>query len=321
MDKTVQAMKKVAFVFPGQGSQAVGMSRSFYDSSAASREAFEEANTVLGYDIKDIAFSGPKETLDLTENTQPSLLVASIAALRALKERVDFTPAYYAGHSLGEYTALVAAGTLSFRDAVRIVHLRGKFMQESVPEGAGKMCAIIGLDIDSVKVVCDSASIGSSVVVPANINSPEQVVISGHAAAVDIAAGLAKERGAKMVIPLKVSAPSHSPLMEDAARKLSDELKKVKLNGFLAPVITNVEASPCEDASRAVELLAKQLTSPVRWVDTIRRMKKEGVTHIIEIGPGKVLTGLVKRIDKEIAALSLSEAADLENVFGALRGL
>lgn len=314
-------MKKVAFVFPGQGSQAVGMSRSFYDSSAAAREAFEEANTVLGYDIKGIAFSGPKETLDLTENTQPSLLVASVAALRALKERIDFTPAYYAGHSLGEYTALVAAGTLSFRDAVKIVRLRGKFMQESVPEGVGKMCAIIGLDIDSVKVVCDSASIGTSVVVPANINGPEQVVISGHAAAVDIAAGLAKERGARMVIPLKVSAPSHSPLMEGAARKLYDELKKVKLNGFLAPVITNVDAAPCEDASRTLEMLTRQITSPVRWVDTIRRMKKEGVTHIIEIGPGKVLTGLVKRIDKEMATLNLSEAVDLEDVFGAIHGL
>lgn len=306
-------MGKTAFVFPGQGSQSVGMAKSFFDGFSEARRIFAEANDVLGFDIAAMSFSGPQEALDRTENTQPALLASSIAALRVLEAELGIIPSFLAGHSLGEYTALVASGALDFREAVRLVNLRGKFMQDSVPAGVGKMCAILGLDIESVQVICDSASIDAARVVPANINSPEQIVISGHAAAVDIAANLAKERGARRVIPLQVSAPSHSPLMERAAERLGAEIDKIQFGDLKTPVITNVEAEPAEKA-RLKELLCLQLTSPVRWVDVIRRMKADGVGTIIEIGPGKVLTGLIKRIEKEISTHNLNEAEDLEKL-------
>lgn len=312
-------MNRLAFVFPGQGSQCVGMGKTFFDVHPAARQTFEEANEVLGFDIKKLSFEGPQQDLDRTENTQPALLVASIAALRVLNEKAKLNPVCLAGHSLGEYTALVAAGVLDFREAVRLVHLRGKFMQESVAEGTGKMCAILGLDIDTVTTVCESASIDAATVVAANINSPEQIVISGHTAAVDIAANLAKERGAKRVIPLQVSAPSHSPLMEKAAERLYSELEKITFRDFNIPVLTNVEAEPVTDRNRVRELLTRQLTSPVRWVDIIRRMKRDNIDCILEIGPGKVLTGLIKRIEKDINCLNLNEAGELEKVLGALR--
>src|SRR3990172_4780071 len=243
-------MSKIAFVFPGQGSQSVGMAKSIFDSSEGARAAFAEASEALGMDVAKLSFEGPDSLLDRTEYTQPALLTSSIATLRALKEKTGFVPACLAGHSLGEYTALVAAGALGFRDAVKLVHLRGKYMQESVPPGVGKMCAIIGLSREDVQTICDSASIDTAQVVPANINSPEQIVISGHSAAVDIAANYAKERGAKRVIPLQVSAPSHSPLMEKAAKKLSDELENIDFRNPSPPVVTSVEAEPLIDASR-----------------------------------------------------------------------
>ena len=298
-------MKKTAFVFPGQGSQSVGMARGFFNEFDVAKKTFEEANSVLGFDIAGLSFDGPAELLDRTENTQPALLTASVAMLRVLRERSSVVPAFYAGHSLGEYTALVAAGAMDFDAAVRLVNRRGVFMQEGVPQGVGKMCAILGLDIDAVSLICESASIDAARVVPANINSPEQIVISGHAAAVDIAAGYAKDRGAKRVIPLQVSAPSHSPLMEGAVRRLAAVLENVEVRPFAVPVVTNVEATPTTDASRRKGLLVAQLTSPVRWVEVIGRMKKEGVTDIVEIGPGKVLTGLIKRIDREINTYNL----------------
>lgn len=312
-------MSKVAIVFPGQGSQYVCMGKTFHDDFEVARRTYEEANEALGYDIARLSFVGPQEGLDRTENTQPALLTAGIAAYRALSEKVKITPLYFSGHSLGEYTALVAAGVIEFKDAVRLVHLRGKYMQESVPEGVGKMCAVLGLDLADVTTICDTASIDAARVVPANINTPEQIVISGHAAAVDLAANLARERGAKKVVFLSVSAPSHSPLMERAAERLDAELKKVKFGRFSAPVLTNVEAEPTTDPSRVRELLKLQLTSPVRWVDIIQRMKRDGVTRIIEVGPGKVLTGLVKRIDKEITSVSLNETGDMEKVLEALK--
>jgi len=312
-------MSDIAIVFPGQGSQFVCMGKTFYDDFDAARKTYEEANDALGYDIARLSFEGPQSGLDRTENTQPALLTAGIAAYRALGARVQLNPRYFAGHSLGEYTALVAAGVIEFRDAVRLVRLRGKFMQESVPEGVGKMCAILGLGLEAVTSICDSASLDAARVVPANINTSEQIVISGHAAAVDIAAGLAKERGAKRVVPLPVSAPSHSPLMENAASKLDSELGRIRFSSFTAPVVTNVEAEPLTDPSRVRELLKLQLTSPVRWVDIIKRMRADGVGTVIEVGPGKVLTGLVKRIDKEINALSLSESGDMDGVLEALK--
>lgn len=305
---------KIAFVFPGQGSQAVGMGKSFHDSFESAKALYEEANALLGYDLRKLSFEGPKEELDKTENTQPALLVASLAGLKALKEKIDISPACLAGHSLGEYTALVAAGSIDFRDAVKLVHMRGLFMQESVPAGTGKMCAIIGLDLENVKTVCESASMDAAQVVPANINSPEQIVISGHTAAVDIAASYAKERGAKMVVPLQVSAPSHSPLMEKAAEKLDSELVHIGFRRPEVPVLTNVGALPYKDAGEIRGLLKAQLTSPVRWVDIIRRMRHDGIDTIIEIGPGKVLTGLVKRIDKEIKTYNLGEAGDIDKL-------
>lgn len=313
-------MNKLAIVFPGQGSQYVGMGKGFYDEFACAKKVFEEASSALGFDISSLCFNGPAVDLDRTENTQPALLTASFAAIKALGEKTGLKPDLMAGHSLGEYTAIVAAGAMPFADAVRLVHLRGRFMQEAVPQGTGKMAAILGLDADEVANICAAASVEGSVAVPANINSPAQIVISGHAAAIERAEALAKERGAKRVIPLQVSAPSHSPLMEDAARRLSDELKKIAFKPLSAPVITNVEARPVTDASVLAGLLTRQLTSPVRWVEIIKRMKKEGVTRIIEAGPGRVLTGLIKRIEPDIETFNLDGPADLEKLLDAVKG-
>ncbi len=310
-------MKKIAFVFPGQGSQCIGMGKSFYDRSKAARLAYEEANDSLGYDIRRLSFAGPQEELDRTEYAQPALLTASIAAMRVLRENTDIRPSCLAGHSLGEYTALVVSGALAFGETVKLVNQRGKFMQESVPEGVGKMCAVLGLSVDDVFEVCRRASGDDGVVVPANINSPEQIVISGHSAAVERAALIAKERGAKRVIPLQVSVPSHSPLMARAAELLRTELYKIAFKSMSVPVITNVEASEAAP-SRLKELLTLQLTSPVRWVDTIRSIKTGGVRDIFEIGPGKVLSGLTKRIEKEMNPHNVSEMCDIEKAMGAL---
>ena len=311
-------MLKTAFIFPGQGSQSVGMAKSFHDSFDIAKKSFDEASAVMGLDMAKLCFEGPEELLNRTEYTQPALLTASIASLRVLYEKTSFRPSFFAGHSLGEYTALVAAGSLDFKEAIRLVHLRGVFMQESVPAGVGKMCAIIGLSLPDVQVICDSASIDTAQVVPANINSPEQIVISGSAAAVDIAAGMAKDRGAKMVVPLQVSAPSHSPLMENAAERLASELDKITIKDPATPVYTNVEAEPVTSKARRKELLCLQLTNPVRWVDIVRQMKAAGAGTVVEVGPGKVLTGLVKRTEKDMNTLNLKDAADLEKVVGAL---
>lgn len=313
-------MKKTAFVFPGQGSQYVGMGRSFYDGFEAARSAFDEASSAVGLDMARLCFEGPAEALDRTENTQPALLTASIAALRVLREKAEIHPVFMAGHSLGEYTALVAAGAISFKEAVKLVKLRGQFMQQSVPAGTGKMCAILGLDIEAVEAICDSASINTAVVVPANINSPAQIVISGHAAAVDIAAGLAKERGAKRVVELQVSAPSHSPLMISAAERLAAELTGTILCVPEVPVLTNVEVQSAGHPDAIREILIRQLTSPVQWVGIVQKMKKEGVECIVEIGPNKVLTGLNKRIEKDIDSVSFDNAQDLDKVLEAVAG-
>jgi len=313
-------MKKYALIFPGQGSQYVGMGKSFFEGFASARETFEEASAALGCNIKKLVFEGPGEDLDMTENTQPALLTVSIAALRVLGERLDFTPEFYAGHSLGEYTALVAAGAVKFSDAVRLVRLRGRFMQEAVPASSGKMCAILGLDIKKVTEVCERSTGADGVVVPANINSPVQVVISGERAAVDRAAELAGVEGARRVVPLSVSAPSHSPLMAGAAGRLAEALEKTAFKDALVPVITNADAVPVQDAASIKKLLTKQLTSPVLWVDVVRKMKAGGVGTIVEIGPGKVLTGLVRRIDRDISTANLDTASDLDGAVELVSG-
>ncbi|MFQ5480787.1 MAG: ACP S-malonyltransferase [Thermodesulfobacteriota bacterium] len=303
-------MNTFAYVFPGQGSQYVGMGKSFYESNAAAKATFDEASAALGYDISRVVFEGPAEDLNRTDITQPALLTTSIAAYRVLKESLDISPAYLAGHSLGEYTALVASGALDFSAAVSLVAKRGRLMMEA--GGAGGMCAIIGLYSKDVAALCEEISTESAVVVPANINSPLQVVISGEAGAVQRAAAEAKARGAKMVIPLKVSVPSHSPLMSGAAEKFAVELKNITLGKLAIPVISNVEAEPYSSMAEVRWLLERQLTSSVRWVDTIVKMKEKGVRRILEIGPKKVLTGLIKRIDGEIQAFNLDEISGLD---------
>ncbi len=303
-------MSDFAFVFPGQGSQYVGMGKSFYYASSLAVATFDEASEALGYDLPRVLFEGPAEDLNRTDITQPALLAVSIAALRVLRESFDASPAFYAGHSLGEYTALVAAGALDFSEAVSLVEKRGQVMRGA--GGSGGMCAVIGLAPDAIAEICARVSDGASVVVPANINSPLQVVVSGEAEAVKRAATEAKAGGAKMVIPLRVSVASHSPLMAEAAGKFAAVLKEVTFRGFEVPVISNVEAEPISGPGDAAGLLERQLTSPVRWVDTIRKMKEKGVGRILEIGPKKVLTGLIKRIDGDIEAFNLDDADGLE---------
>ncbi|MBI5048098.1 MAG: ACP S-malonyltransferase [Deltaproteobacteria bacterium] len=303
---------QIAFIFPGQGSQCLGMAKEFYDRYADAKKIFREASDTLHLDMAKLCFQGPIEELNRTQNTQPALLTASVAALKCLEQEVSIKPKLLAGHSLGEYTALVASGALDFKDAVRLVNMRGRFMQDAVPQGIGAMAAILGLTREIVEGICRETSTEKSIVVPANFNTPEQTVISGHKEAVERASNLAKDRKAKRVIPLPVSVPSHSPLMKPAAEKLAKELNGIKVKPLNTPVITNVEAEPLLEETRVKELLEKQLYSPVRWVESIKRMRQEGVEAIIEIGPGRVLTGLVKRIDSSIKTINIEKPEDLK---------
>jgi [acyl-carrier-protein] S-malonyltransferase len=294
------------------------MGRGFYWYGDECRKTLDEADSLLGFSLTKIMFDGPIEALNQTSNTQPALLASSVAALRALRSETHMAPAYYAGHSLGEYTALVAAGALTFVDALRLVRLRGIFMQEAVPEGKGTMSAVLGLQVPAITEACASVSTPGSEVVAANINSPGQVVISGEASAVERAGKALVERGAKKVIPLSVSVPSHSPLMATAAERLSAELAKVKFSALGAPVVTNVEARPVTAPEMVPELLKKQLTNPVRWVESIEFMIANGVGVFIEVGPSKVLTSLIKRINKDAVTFNVSEPADIAAVKGGL---
>ena len=287
------------------------MGKSLCDAYPVAAGVFKEASEVLGINMTSLCFNGPEAELNRTENTQPAILTASVAALRVLDSEYKISPSFVAGHSLGEYTALVCAGVLSFKDAVRVVRLRGRFMQESAPEGAGKMSAILGLTPEVVQGICKESSTENEPVVAANINSPEQVVISGEAKAIERAGKLASEKGAKRVLPLPVSVPSHSPLMKPAAERLDAELSKISFNEFSFPLISNVEAAPSSDILKVRNLLKRQLTGPVKWVDIIKRMRSEGVEATIEIGPGKVLSGLVKRIEKDIQTLNFGSPEDL----------
>lgn len=298
-----------AFVFPGQGSQSVGMGRALAEAFPEARATFDEADAALGWGLSDLIFDGPVERLTLTENTQPAILTVSVAAWRVLDAR-GFRPDVVAGHSLGEYSAHVAAGTLTFADAVRLVHHRGQYMQEAVPVGHGAMAAILGLDEDGVRAACDEAAQGE-VVSPANLNAPGQIVIAGTAAAVARAGELAKARGAKRVIPLQVSAPFHCALMAPAETRLGPELQSVLAHDPRVPVVANVDAEPKRDAASAIAALIRQVSSPVRWDATVRRLASDGVTAYVEVGPGTVLSGLIKKAARDAAVLNLDQPAGL----------
>ena len=302
-----------AFLFPGQGSQFSGMGKDLADNFASAKLVFEEACDALGFDIAALCFSGSEDELKLTANTQPAILTTSIAALRVLQEETDLQPAYAAGHSLGEYSALVSVGALSLVDAVRTVRLRGTFMQEAVPVGIGAMAAIMGIEAPELEQLCHDAAEGE-VVSPANFNSPGQIVIAGHATAVERAITLAKERGAKRALPLPVSAPFHSALMQPAAKRLEETLQAVVVNAFSCPVVGNVEAAPYQDADRVKPLLVDQVCAPVRWDESVLKMKELGVTNYVEIGPGKVLSGLAKRIAKGSTVQNISDVDSLKKL-------
>jgi [acyl-carrier-protein] S-malonyltransferase len=303
----------LALLFPGQGSQEVGMGRDVHQASGAARQVFEAADQALGFSLSRLCFEGPEAELRRTENQQPAILTTSIALLRALEERVPVTPDFVAGHSLGEYSALVAAGALELADAVALVHARGRFMQEAVPEGRGAMAAVMGLAPSEVAEACTAAAAATGQVVsPANYNSAKQTVVAGTQEAVARAGELAKERGAGRVVPLQVSAPFHCALMQPAADKLAAELARVRFRDPRVPVVTNVEAQPNTEAARLPELLERQVTAPVRFTESIAWLAEQGVDRVLELGPGHVLTGLVARIDRKIARAAASDAAELE---------
>ncbi|MDJ0849166.1 MAG: ACP S-malonyltransferase [Myxococcota bacterium] len=302
----------LTLLFPGQGSQEVGMGRDVFEASRAARAVYETADDALGFALSRLCFEGPEEDLRRTEIQQPAILTTSVALLRALEEQGPVEAAFVAGHSLGEYSALVASGSLSFDDAVRLVHARGRFMQEAVPEGHGAMAAVMGCSAEQVAQACaEVAQETGRVVAPANFNSTAQTVIAGEAPAVELACARARQAGAKRAVPLAVSAPFHCALMEPAAGKLSLELASVRFADPAPPVVTNVEASPNADGSRVAELLRRQVTAPVRFVDMVHTLIGEGVSRFLEIGPGRVLTGLVKRIDRKLQCQNLSLSKEL----------
>jgi [acyl-carrier-protein] S-malonyltransferase len=311
---------KVAWLFPGQGAQEVGMGKALAETSNAARDVFARADAALGAPISKLCFEGPMEELTLTANTQPALVATSSALVAALRERFPdlAPPSFAAGHSLGEYSALVAAGAIDLESAVRLCRLRGQAMQEAVPPGEGAMAAIMGMDEAAVTQLCADAAQGD-VLSPANFNSPGQIVIAGHARAVERAKELANARGGKLT-PLKVSAPFHCALMRPAADRMAPELARTLVLPPAFPVVANVDAAPNADPARVRELLTRQIAGPVQWVKIIERIAAEGVTKALEIGPGKVLAGLVKRIDKRVAVLNVSDAAGLEKVPAFLAG-
>ena len=302
----------IAFIFPGQGSQQVGMGLALAEAFPECRAVFDEADAALGDRLSTLCFEGPEDRLTLTENAQPAILTASIAAQRLLAAR-GIQPSYVAGHSLGEYSAHVAAGTLAFADAVRIVRRRGRYMQEAVPVGVGAMAAILGLDADKVAQACVEAAEGD-VVSPANLNAPGQVVIAGTAAAVARAGQRARALGARRVVPLAVSAPFHCALMKPAEERLAPELRALPAATPRIPVVANVDAAMKTDGPAAIDALIRQVSAPVRWEDVIRQLASSGVRAYVEVGPGTVLSGLVRKIDREARVTNLQAPADLEAV-------
>lgn len=304
-----------AIVFPGQGSQSVGMVSAFAAEQSIIKDTFVEASDILGFDLWDLVENGPADVLNQTDKTQPAMLTAGVAVWRAYQAAGGANPAFMAGHSLGEYTALVCAGAFSFKDALPLVANRGKYMLEAVPEGQGAMAAILGLDDDKVREVCDAAA-QNDVLQPVNYNSPGQVVIAGAKAAVDRAIPVATEMGAKKAIVLPVSVPSHCDLMIPAAEKLQAELEKISVSAPSIPVINNVDVAAYSDSDKIKDALRRQLFSPVRWVETIQYLEQQGVTEIAEFGPGKVLAGLNKRISRAMPATPVIDQASLDKVLG-----
>ncbi|HKT88320.1 MAG TPA: ACP S-malonyltransferase, partial [Candidatus Sulfotelmatobacter sp.] len=306
----------IALLFPGQGSQAVGMGKELAENFPVARQTFDEADEALGYKLSQLCFEGPEDQLRLTEITQPAILTVSVAALRVLETQSP-RPGYVAGHSLGEYSAHVASGTFSFADAVRTVRNRGKYMQEAVPVGVGAMAAILGMDLDKVTAVCAEAAQGE-VCSAANINSPEQIVISGNTAAVERATKLADERGAKRAKLLPVSAPFHCSLMKPAQDRLEGDLDKISMQRPVYPVVCNVDAVPVSEAGLALQTLVRQVTGSVKWEQCMRFLIAQGVQTFIELGPGKVLCGLMRQIDRSKTCLNVADEASLAKTIEAL---
>jgi [acyl-carrier-protein] S-malonyltransferase len=307
---------KIAFMFPGQGSQYAGMAKEFIENYQESKEILDAASTVLGYDLAQLCMTGPPERLNMTENTQPAILAASIAILRPL-ERRGLTAEAAAGHSLGEFTAITAAGGFELKDAVALVRLRGRYMQESVPAGVGLMAAILGMERRDVEKTCLEAA-KNGIVAPANYNSPGQIVIAGEKQAVEKAMELAKAAGAKKVVPLTVSVPSHCAMMKKAGDQLAEELEKVSLRDLNIPIVNNADAKFLEKASDLRLSLIKQISSPLYWEDSIRNMAARGFDTFIEIGPGKVLSSLVKRILKDAKVLNVEDGKSMSDTLSAL---
>ncbi len=312
-------MTVIAWLFPGQGSQLVGMGKSFAENCVESRSIFEQADQCLGFSLSKLCFEGPISDLTRTENTQPAILTTSIAILRAVEQRISdpFQPSFGAGHSLGEFSALVAAGVMTLENAVELTRIRGQAMQAAVAVGEGFMAAAIGIEKEKLLQICIKAAEGE-VVQPANFNAPGQTVLAGHIGAVTRAMRLIEESGGK-AIPLQVSAPFHCALMSSATLRLKNALKSVKMNPFRFPVVSNVEGLPNQDSSRVTDLLVRQVESPVQWANSMVFLAENGVTHALEIGPGKVLAGLLKRCTKQIKILSVNEYSDLDKLEDFLR--
>ncbi len=316
---TLRTLQNVAFIFPGQGSQNVGMGRELAKMYPVAQQTFEEADAALGFKLSQLCWEGPEERLRLTEITQPAMLTASVAAFRVLQEK-GIVPAATAGHSLGEYSAHVAAGTLEFQDAVRTVHKRGRYMQEAVPVGEGAMAAVLGMSLEEVRKLCAESAQGA-VCQPANINSPDQIVVSGSAAAVERAASLAKERGAKRAIMLPVSAPFHSALMQPAQERLAADLKSLKFLSMNVPVVTNVDARMVSDPEEARDALIRQVTGAVQWECSMRLLMERGISTFIEAGPLKVLCGLMRQIDRSKTCLNVEDEASLQKAMNHFEGM